>query len=351
MVSSDADVVTRVQRQVAEALDRLRLLRSSRHIVAAVSGGADSLCMLDALVATLPRAGRRLTVGHVDHMLRPDSSSDAEHVRSVAAGYRLGCVVERVDVPMLAWTEGRGIEDAARLARYRVLRDMQAESGTSTVATGHTRDDSIETVLLHLLRGSGPRGLSGIRDAEVLSQSALGETTTLPLPRTLRLVRPLLGVSRGETVSYCQARGIRWLTDESNVDPTFLRNRVRGHLLPVLRTYNPAIDDALERLSIVSRDDDEFLQSEGRRRFLTVARPEGGRLRLDARRLRAFPIAVQRQVIKVAAAYVGSGEIEFIAVERALAVGAKDGPQGADLGGGLTVQRRADALVFDLAAR
>jgi tRNA(Ile)-lysidine synthase len=351
MASSGAEVVPRVQRQAADALVGLRLARSSRPIVVAVSGGADSLCLLDTLVATLPRAERRLIVGHVDHQLRRASNEDADHVRAVASGYGLRCEVVTVDVPALAEAEGRGIEEAARLARYRALRDVNVGLGASVVATGHTRDDSIETVLLHLLRGSGSRGLSGIRADELLYPEVLGEATTPSEPKVLRLVRPLLKVRRADTVAYCEARGIRWLTDETNADPAFLRNRVRGHLLPVLRTYNPAIDDAVNRLSRVVRDEEDFLDDVAGKRFRRLARQEGGRVNVDLARWRRLRAPIQRRLVRMVAASAGVAEISFEAVERALAVGSDDGPPKSELGGGLFVERGADALVFDSSGR
>jgi tRNA(Ile)-lysidine synthetase-like protein len=351
MASSDADVVQRVQRAVAEALDRQRVLNARRRIVVAVSGGVDSLCLLDALVATLPWTERRLIVGHVDHQLRPDSGSDTEHVRAIAAGYGLRCALLRVDVTALAAAERRGVEEAARVGRYRALRDAYPGSGTPVVATGHTRDDVVETVLLHILRGSGRAGLGGISEDEVLDDGALGQPRMPGPPRVLRVVRPLIGVGRADTVAYCEARRIRWLTDETNVDPRFTRNRVRAHLLPVLRTYNPAIDVSVTRMARVLLDEDAWLDDVARRRCRRIARDvDGGRgLSLDG--WRRQPVPMRRRIVRLIANAAGFDEIGFEAVERALAVGSDDGPPRAQLGGGLSIERRADTLIFNIDAR
>ena len=302
----------------------------------AVSGGADSLCLLDALVATVARPERRLVVGHVDHRLRATSSHDAEHVRAVAAGYGLRCEVRTIDVAGLAAAEGRGIEEAARLARYRTLRDLLIGPGTPVVATGHTRDDSVETVLLHLLRGSGRAGLGGISEDERFDRDSLP---------TLRIVRPLLGVGRADTVAYCDARGIRWLTDETNVDPRFARNRVRAHLLPVLRTYNPAVDQSLLRMARAIRDEDAWLDAVARRRWRRIgAVDDGATLSLPG--WQRQPRAIRRRLVRLIAQSLGVDEVGFEAVERALAVGSEGGPPRAELGGGLSIERRADTVIF-----
>jgi tRNA(Ile)-lysidine synthase len=227
----------------------------------------------------------------------------------------------------------------------------------SSVVTGHTRDDSIETVLMHLLRGSGGRGLSGIGSQEILTRDHTGSKRPDRRGLAIWLVRPMLGVSRAETSAYCQARGIRWLIDPTNADSRILRNRVRHHLLPVLRTYNPAIDDALDRLSVLMRDDETFLDSLAFRQF--GIEPKGcffdrlykdklldGTIRLETYgySVEVFDweligTALQRRVIRQMALHLGADVLGFDAVERALAVGREDGPRRADMNGNLTVER------------
>ncbi|MCC7371729.1 MAG: tRNA lysidine(34) synthetase TilS [Chloroflexi bacterium] len=346
----DPPVVARVRTSVRQALDRLKLSKT-RRLVVAVSGGVDSLCLLDALVAALPDAHRRLRVVHVDHSLRPTSHEDAEYVRSVADGYRLGAMMLTVDVPALAQAEGRGIEEAARLGRYRAIRDaIAAQAGwPADVATGHTRDDVVETVLLHLLRGSGPSGLGGIQDREMLDPAALGEVSSDAPGRTLCLVRPLTEVDRAETVAYCEARGIRYLTDETNSNPAYLRNRVRSHLLPVLRTYNPAIGRGLSRLAITMRDEERWLDDLVARTWRRIARPDPDdpSVHTVSRDTwgRQHP-ALQRRLVRHFAVQAGFWEIGFEAVERALLVGDDWGPPRAELGAGLVVRRHGNDLRF-----
>ena len=350
MASSDADPVGRVLEASGIVLERARLFGSRRPIVVAVSGGADSLCLLDATITLLAGAKQRIVVGHVDHCLRPESTADAEYVRSVSDGYGVRCEVFRVDVPALAQANRLGIEAAARLGRYSSLRELAAQTGAAAVVTGHTRDDSVETVLLHLMRGAGRRGLAGIGADEWLHPWILGEQCSASSPG-LRVVRPLLDVGRADTVAYCEAQRIRWLTDQTNTDPAFLRNRVRGHLLPVLRTYNPAIDVALDRLSRVIRDEETFFDELVDQRYRSLVQQDGGRVAVSLRGWRGQLVALQRRFVRRIAVSLGYEEIGFEAVERALAVGSEGGPPRAELGGGLFVERRADTVVFDTMAR
>ena len=350
MASSDADVVVRVRRHVADVLRRQRALTARRPIVAAVSGGADSLCLLDTLVAVVPRARRRVVVGHVDHQLRAGSAADAEYVLQIADGYGVAATVATVDVPALAQAERVGVEAAARFERYRALRQMARARDTHLVATGHTCDDSVETVVLHLLRGSGLRGLRGLSESERLLAGSSGGPGCRR-GSALSVLRPLIGVSRTETVQYCQARGIRWLTDETNADPRYARNRVRAHLLPVLRTYNPAIDRTLLRTARAARDEDAWLDSVVAARWRRIARRADDGVSLDLAGWRRQPPPIQRRMVRLIADDYCVDDLGFDAVERALAVGAVDGPPRADLAHGLAVERREHAVVFELRTR
>jgi tRNA(Ile)-lysidine synthetase-like protein len=345
MASSGGDVVATVRRAVREALDRHDLLSGRRRIVVAVSGGADSLCLLDALAAVVPDPGRRLFVGHIDHQLRPESAADAEHVKQVALGLGVPGTVDTVNVAALAKAERLGIEEAARRGRYRSLSRMADDLGTDIVLTGHTRDDFVETVVLRILRGAGTHGLSGIAEVERFSASAFDPARGKLAP-ALRVVRPLLQVGRTETVAYCEARGIRWLIDPSNTDPAFTRNRVRAHLLPVLRTYNPAIDRALVRMAQVVGDEDAWLDEVAVQRLSQLRDPSGDDHVLNLSAWQRQPVPIQRRLVRMIADPDNVHEIGFEAVERALAVGRPDGPPRVELGHGIAVERRTDTVVF-----
>ncbi len=210
-------------------------------IVLAVSGGPDSMAMLHAAAHLVGSVARhwQLAVAHLDHCLRPDSADDATFVTDAAAALSLPTEVRRTDVAALARSEGRSIEDAGREARYRFL-DQVAPDG-ALIATAHTADDAAETVLMNLMRGSGLAGVRGIP------------------PRRGRVIRPLLGERRATLRALLDAAAIDYRLDPSNDDPAFLRNRIRGELLPILEDLRPGAVDRIGQFARLAADDDALL--------------------------------------------------------------------------------------------
>ena len=210
-------------------------------IVLAVSGGADSMALMNGASRLVETGARRwrLAVAHLDHALRPDSADDAGFVRDAAAALRLPFETRRADVAELARAEGRSIEDAGREARYRFLEEVAAGS---LIATAHTADDAAETVLINLMRGSGLAGVRGIP------------------ARRGSVVRPLIGERRARLRTLLDAAGIAYRDDPSNADPEFLRNRVRAELLPLLESLRPGAVDRIGRFARLATDDDALLE-------------------------------------------------------------------------------------------
>jgi tRNA(Ile)-lysidine synthase len=227
---SIADPRTRFEATVRGNLDRLREAAPGPGVVA-VSGGADSVALLCALSADPPPGG--LVVAHLNHQLRgPASDADASFVAGLLP--QLPHHIEAIDVRVKA--AGDNLEAAARQLRYDFLSRVAASVSAGWVATGHTLDDQAETVLHRLMRGTGLRGLRGIAAARQLTPG-------------VRLVRPLLTVSREDVIAYLRAIDQPWREDETNRDPAFTRNRIRHELIPLLRTFSPAIADVFGRLA------------------------------------------------------------------------------------------------------
>lgn len=201
--------------------------------VVAVSGGADSV----ALLRCLTDSAKPLVVAHLNHRLRgAESDADEQFVRELAHTLDLQYRSISIDVKEVAALGSANLEDTARQVRYEWLTQIARETGSGWIATGHTADDQAETVLHRLIRGAGIQGLRGIAPARELTPHIL-------------LVRPLLEVSRLEIVAYLEALGQPWREDASNRDPAFTRNRIRHELLPLLKTFNPAMVDVLGRLA------------------------------------------------------------------------------------------------------
>lgn len=281
----------RIEERVLRFIRRSGALRAGERVLVAVSGGADSSALLCILAAVASRLRLDLRAAHFDHGLRPADArrheADAVAALTAAVGVRLRSGTG--DVRRLARERGWSLEDAGRRARYQFLASAASEEGCSVVATGHTLDDQAETVLLHLVRGSGLAGLAG-----------MAARSPWPFGAGPDLTRPLLELRRADTTTYCRTTGIAPVEDESNMSPSFARNRIRQELLPLLRTLNPSIERALARLAASVRGDLALLES-----MAAVALPgdEGGNeLRIAREDLSRLPPALRLHAARLALA-------------------------------------------------
>jgi tRNA(Ile)-lysidine synthase len=221
---------------------------TNQPIVIGVSGGADSLSLLDLLYKT----GLLLVVGHLNHGLRDEAMDEAEIVRLFCQDRSIDCFIETINVREIASTNGQSIEEAGRKARYQFLFNLAQEKKAQVVAVAHNLDDQVETILMHLLRGSGLAGLRGMDHRQFPNEWS----------KTIPLVRPLLDFSKAEIVEYCRQNGLIPAIDKTNQDRAYYRNRLRMDLVPYLESYNPAIRNRLISMSDVLRKEDDFLQQE-----------------------------------------------------------------------------------------
>lgn len=289
--------------KVWEAIQRYALLRAGEHVVVAVSGGADSMALLHALHRLRDELGASLVAAHLDHGIRPDTAEDLAVVWAASEGLGIPLVFDRVDVPAQARAKRLNLEEAARLARRDFLERAAREVGATRIALGHTRSDVAETVLLHLLRGAGPRGLRGI------------------LPTTLPYVRPLILVSREDARAFCQVEGIPFRDDPTNDDRRLLRNAIRLEVLPILSRFNPQAEETLARAARLCGDAEEALIWTADLALAEVSRAEG----LDLELLCALPLSVQALAVRRAAEAVGVTLEERHVVEVLDALGAGRG--------------------------
>ena len=281
-------------KRALETIERYGMLRASDTVVVAVSGGPDSTCLLDVL-ARVPLE-LTLHVAHVDHGLSPGSAEVAGEVATAAAG--AGFEVHVVRAPELA---GPNLQARAREFRLAFLDAIAAQVGAARVATGHTLDDRVETLIARLVHGAGTTGLAGIRPLEE------------------KRARPLLEVRRADTRAYCQERGLAFRDDAANEDPRFERTTVRHEVLPAIeRRWGTgavrAIASSAERL----REDSEALETLADRLYGDLA--TGDPVSLDATALRALPAALRRRVLERAVGWVrdrsGGIDAALQAIER-----------------------------------
>ena len=288
-------VVDRVHREAEAALRGPAAGASS--LVVAVSGGPDSMALLYALLHLRGRLGLSLRGAHLDHGLRGDAgAADAAFVADVFDAAGMPCDVEKADVAAYRTAHRLSLEQAAREVRYAFLARAYREQGADAIALGHTADDQAETILMHVVRGSG---LTGLRGMEASSSRRVEGTE-------VRFVRPLLGITRADTEAYCRALGLRPRMDESNRSPQFTRNRIRTELLPLLEELNPSVRDALLRLSTAATRELSYLDSEVDRLWDAAAEEGDGRVTLDRRAVRGLPEALRTHLLRRAVGAVKS---------------------------------------------
>jgi len=303
----------------------LRDLPAGTLVLAAVSGGADSLALAAALAHEAPRLGLRAGAVTVDHGLQAGSAERAATVATTLAGLGLDPVRTRA----VAVHGPGGPEAAARAARYEALAAAATEAGAAVVLLGHTLDDQAETVLLRLARGSGARSLAGMPE------------------RTGIFRRPFLQLRRAQTQATCRALGLDPWSDPHNDDPAYARSRVRADALPALeRTLGPGVAAALARTAALLRQDADALDDAAAKARAEVTTTDGG---LDVGALAALAPAVRTRVLREAAIEAGSpaGALNAGHVDAldALVTGWR-GQGPVSLPGGLVGERRCDRLTF-----
>ncbi len=354
-------VPQRVDSLVRGSLRRSGLGPGAR-VVVAVSGGPDSLTLLHSLGRLQDETAFELHGAHLDHGLRGEASaSDARFVAETFRAMGIPLASGRADVQAHRAGRGMSLEEAAREVRYDFLARVAGERGADAVALGHTADDQAETVLMHVVRGSGLAGLAGMETAARRSIPTIRRSSESGNPfaasRTesgveLLLVRPLLAVTREETLAYCRALGLEPRLDESNLSRDMTRNRVRMDVMPLLRELNPRVRDALLRLSAAARQQVSHLDEQIASLPPGVMRVGVGAVSLDRRMAAQLPAAVRVHLLRKAVA-AAKGDLQGIyqshldRMDRMLA-----GPvsKEADLPGGLVFSVGYDEATLSVGA-
>ncbi len=262
-------------------------------VVVGFSGGADSLTLL----LTLSELGIDVIAAHFDHRIRAESAADAEWTRAFCTARGIPIVVESADVPAAARAAGGSLEDIARKLRYRFLFSLAERESAIAVAVGHHADDQAETIVAHLLRGSGLDGLSGM----------CGRTFANDWSPSVPLIRPFLKIRRREIETWLAARGIAPLVDRTNSDMRFARNRIRHELIPYLEaSFNSNLIDTLTRGAAAIRADRDYLADAAEKAFRRcLICVSSDLIRLDRRRFRAEPRAIQSRIVRLMADRLG----------------------------------------------
>jgi len=324
-------------RRVVQTLRPFPLTSPPIKLLVGVSGGADSLALLHLLWQQL--GAGQLVVAHLNHGLRAAADAEAAFVEATAAAWQLPFVGQKIDVARLAEQEKWSLEAAGRQARYRFLAEQAMVVGATAVAVAHHADDQAETVLLHLLRGSGSAGLRGMLPV-----------STVPGAAEVVLVRPFLQVRRADIEAYCARHDLEPRRDSSNEDVNFTRNRIRHELLPLLESYNPQISVRLQQLAAITADEHAALTAQFELVWPTMlVEAAVARLVLDRAAFNALPVAWQRLALRRVGQQLRPfhTEISFATVEQARRLSLEPASGTAVfLPGGLVMQVTADRLTF-----
>jgi len=330
-----------VLQKVQETIEEHDLLAPGDRVVVGLSGGPDSLCLLHVLKRLRKARNVQLHVAHLNHGTRGEASdADAEFVRDIAARWNLPVTIERRDVPKLAEKHGLAFEEAARRVRYAFLFQVTERTDAQSIAVGHNADDQAETVLMHIIRGSGLAGLRGMlprtpitdyrlltpfedpegEDETRLERGASRQADPNEPPFAPAIIRPLLKVQRPAIERYCADLDLEPRFDRSNLDTTHFRNRLRHELLPELETYNPNIRERLCHTASVVAADYELLVQMRQEAWDRVVREErDGAIVFDQTAWQALPVSLQRATLRRATYKLRQSlrDVTFVHVENA----------------------------------
>lgn len=325
------DLVARVEKIIKSE----KLLREGECIVVAVSGGPDSIALLHLLFALAERWQWRLVVAHLNHGFRgKESEEESLFVAGIAAQLGLTFEAAHLDVPGYIRATGTNPQVAARELRYRFLHETAHKYNAATIVLAHHADDQAETLLMRLLRGTGPAGLTGI--------------PVRRFEKDVELVRPLLRIYKSELLDYCHAHQFAFRMDSSNLDTKYFRNEVRLGLLPQLRHFNDQLPQSLNRLSIMMTAEQDFMDSQTRSVFKEGVKQESDFCEWSRKWFCGLHVALQRRLIKLILNCLDceADSIDFMKLEqmRDAILGETSSNLSLHIGGNLLLTREYDRI-------
>ena len=233
-------------KKVLETIKKYNLIENGDRIVLGVSGGPDSITMLDILRQLREELEFEIVVAHINHMIREEAIEDEKYVQEYCKKNNIECYIKRIDVEKIANTKKIGTEEAGRKVRYEFFEEILQKTGSNKIGIAHNKNDKIETIIMHILRGSGISGLKGIEPK-----------------RDNKYIRPLIECERSEIEQYCEENKLEPRIDKTNFENEYTRNKIRNIVIPYIKKeFNPNIIETMNRLSELITEEDNYLEKE-----------------------------------------------------------------------------------------
>ena len=275
-----------MKQKVKETIKKYNLINSGDRIVLGVSGGPDSIAMLDILRQLRDEIKFEIYVVHINHNIRgKDADEDEEYVKKYCENYNIKCFSKKIDVPTIAQNEKIGTEEAGRKVRYEYFDEILQKTNSNKIGIAHNKNDKVETIIMHLLRGSGVSGLRGIE----------------PI-RENKFIKPLIECDRQEIEKYCKENNLQPRIDKTNFENEYTRNKIRNIVIPYIKNeFNPNIIKTLNRLSEIIKEEDEYVQSKTEKIFKEILLTnEKNKIELDPRKFNDQEKVIQKNLILLA---------------------------------------------------
>lgn len=270
-----------LEKKVLNTIQKYELIKYGDNIVVGVSGGPDSMTLLNVLCSLKENLQIHLFVAHINHQIRKEAKQDEEYVKDFCAAHQIPFFVLEKDVMQLAKEQKIGTEEAGRKVRYDFFEEICKKVNASKIATAHTANDQAETILMNLMRGSGTNGLKGIQ------------------VKRGKYIRPLLEITRQEIEQYCQKQQLNPRIDQTNQENVYTRNRIRNELIPYIeKNFNPSIVTSLNRLSEIVKEQEEYMEKVVEKAYLEIMLEQNGeKIVLDLKKFTSLEIVIKKRIL------------------------------------------------------
>lgn len=270
-----------LKEEVLKTIETYNLIEKNDKIVIGVSGGPDSICLLQVLYGLKEKLGIEIVVAHVNHMLRDVADLETEYVQSFCKKLGIECYVKKADILEISKTQKKGTEEVGRQVRYDFFDEVAKKTNSNKIATAHNSNDRAETVILNILRGSGLSGLKGIE----------------PI-RDNKYIRPLINTDRQDIENYCNDNKLEPKYDKTNNENIYTRNKVRNTVIPYIKKeFNPNIIKTINRLSSLATEENEYLQAITKQEFENLLIEKTENIILDLHKFNSLNLVIKRRLI------------------------------------------------------